>query len=413
MKQEKIITKILMNKRSIAQQYFSCYRIKVLFIVLVSGMFSCVKVNGNWCQSINVECNTKSATNTDIDSENFKKDSVTTPPPCTNTNDIDCDNIPNTTDIDADGDGLIEIKDATMLSNIRYALGGTRYKKSSSDVGNVTGCHNSGCQGYELSNNINLAGVNWVPIGDSSSNTFSSIFNGNGYEIQNLTITSSAITYLGLFGYISSATISNVGVVGISITATNTSGIYVGGLVGSSDGTISNSYAKGFITIPSSGQQTSVYAGGLVGVGSYSTTITNSYTTVNVLASSSVYEGSVYAGGLVGSSARTISNSYATGNVSASVSNVYGNAWAEGLVGGINGATISNSIYNSSATFTRNGSTITPTQPTGVTPLTEANIKLGLGQVVDILGITHYKFVAGSLPKVYKQGSTTELVSGQ
>ena len=74
---------------------------------------------------------------------------------------------------------------------------------------------------------------------------------------------------------------------------------------------------------------------------------------------------------------------------------------------------LKNSIYNSSAIFTENSSAITPRQYTGVTPLTEANIKLGLGQVVDILGITNYKFVAGSLPKVYKQGSTTELVPGQ
>ena len=89
----------------------------------------------------------------------------------------------NIVTVDTDGDGLIEIKDATMLDNIRYSLEGTSYKTKVDDIENGRGCPQHICNGYELSNNIDLKGINWAPIGTADL-FFRSTFNGNGYEIQ-------------------------------------------------------------------------------------------------------------------------------------------------------------------------------------------------------------------------------------
>ena len=57
---------------------------------------------------------------------------------------------------DSDHDGLIEIKNATMLHNMRYNLAGTSYKKSARDAGDSSGCPRNRCNGYELSTDIDL-----------------------------------------------------------------------------------------------------------------------------------------------------------------------------------------------------------------------------------------------------------------
>ena len=130
----------------------------------------------------------------------------------------------------------------------------------------------------------------------------------------------------GLVGY-SSGTISNSSAIGDVDGAGNVGGLvgysdgtitdssatgavtgiedYVGGLVGYSNGEISNSYATGAV----SGDN---YVGGFVGstgVGPNNSLITNSYATGDVIGSGE------YIGGLVGDSYGTITNSYATGDV--------------------------------------------------------------------------------------------------
>ena len=53
---------------------------------------------------------------------------------------------------------------------------------------------------YVQTADIDLSGIdNWEPIG-SDEGTFSGQYNGNGYEINNLTIVSSNDHYVGLFG---------------------------------------------------------------------------------------------------------------------------------------------------------------------------------------------------------------------
>jgi filamentous hemagglutinin family protein len=177
---------------------------------------------------------------------------------------------------------------------------------------------------YALANSLDATNTtNWVPLGvDGSGNVqgdglgFASFFNGLGNTVNNLTV-NTPHDYAGLFGY-SAGIISNLGVVGGSVTGANN----VGGLAGYSRGTISNSYSTASV-------HGSTEVGGLVGQLSDGQTIGNSYATGAVTANG----GSQYAGGLVGlNSGGGISASYATGSVSDITPG--GGVQVGGLVGG-------------------------------------------------------------------------------
>ena len=148
----------------------------------------------------------------------------------------------------------------------------------------------------------------FLPVGYGYGGNFRGRFDGLGHTISGLTVNRPAMDNVGLFGYIWRGTVSNVGMVGGSISGHDN----VGGLAGQNGpGSINNSYATGSVT-------GDVYVGGLVG---YSmggvqgvpplASITNSYATGAV-------SGSQYVGGLVGdNSVGIITNAYASGNVSA------------------------------------------------------------------------------------------------
>ena len=202
-----------------------------------------------------------------------------------------------------------------------------------------------------LASPIANMGFGWNSIGNNSATRFKGTFDGLGYTISGLYINRHADN-IGLFGVTDSNTlIKNLGLEDINITGN----FYVGGLVGYNYGTISNSYALGFVTgseaiggligVNDSGMITNSYAsgeqngsftvgGGLVG-SNYGGTILNSYATGSVRSGLGNY-----LGGLVGYNSGIIQNSYASGVVSETGSNNIG-----GLVG-INHGTISNSYYD-------------------------------------------------------------------
>ena len=205
---------------------------------------------------------------------------------------------------------------------------------------------------YILMNDIDLAGYSWTAVG-TSSDIFSGEFNGNGYVIKNLTVNQSGLDYQGLFGRVSRAKISNVGLENVEVkgnTGTGalagytdnsdfkncyvdgvsiSGGLETGGLIGTLDsGGISSCYIiNGSVT--SSGFN----VGGLVG--NANSGIMDSYSTVDVTGNQRV-------GGLAGTfSGGSIKNCYSTGNVSA-VRDTAG-----GFVGNLNGGTLS-SCYTTS-----------------------------------------------------------------
>ena len=112
------------------------------------------------------------------------------------------------------------------------------YKISSSAdlVQLATDINNSTSRLYEdqyfvQTGNINMSGINFVPIGinDNSYHQFRGKYNGQNYTISNLTVNGS-YDYAGLFGYIYNGDIDNVRLVSPSITNTKTS--YTSALVG-------------------------------------------------------------------------------------------------------------------------------------------------------------------------------------
>ena len=126
--------------------------------------------------------------------------------------------------VDYNGNGLIDIVTQEHFDNIRYNLAGTSYKTSASDADKT--CGGNACRGYELLGDLDLSEfTNWQPIG-SQNNPFTSILQGNGYSIENLTIDGG--NNIGLFAALSGATIDNLVVEVASINGDS----YVGALAG-------------------------------------------------------------------------------------------------------------------------------------------------------------------------------------
>ncbi|MCL2140500.1 MAG: hypothetical protein FWH42_02300 [Dehalococcoidia bacterium] len=198
---------------------------------------------------------------------------------------------------------------------------------------------------YHLTADIDLSGVDWVPIG-SLANPFKGVFDGQGHVITGMTITDS-ITYAGLFGYTNSATIKNVGMEDSSIDIHHmeaSAAAFFGGIAGYCGGTVTNCYNTGDVN--ASSDVAEVYAGGIMGRSNNDVSIENCYNTGDVSASSG--NGDVHAGGIIGRSNNgdSIENCYNTGDVSAS-SDGNGDVHAGGIIGCNEiGAIIIKNCYN-------------------------------------------------------------------
>ena len=189
------------------------------------------------------------------------------------------------------------------------------------DMKKLSNCVNGGTpftgMYFRLENNIVFNGSSdgFNPIGNVASRSFQGIFNGEGYVISNLTISSGA--YVGLFGNISGATISNLGIEGFDITSSTDNG-YAGALVGyANNSEINKCYSANSIV---NGNRPlfsrAIYIGGLIGYLDGTSKINNSYSRASLVASEPdrwvIVDFTSYVGGLVAyiSSGSTISNSY-------------------------------------------------------------------------------------------------------
>ena len=203
------------------------------------------------------------------------------------------------------------------LQNMKNNLAGTYALGRDIDAG-VTSGWNSGA-GFE-------------PIGSGTS--FSGNLNGQGHTISGLFINRLSIQNVGLIGYLSAGgTVSNVGVIGATVTGWE----IVGGIVGTNYGTVSNVYSSGSVTATSAG------AGGLIGYNFQ--TVSNGY-------SSSTVSGPLYVGGAIGlnncgssgcaTNPGSVSQVYATGAVT-------GTGASPSAVGGLigfNGGSITASYWD-------------------------------------------------------------------
>lgn len=205
---------------------------------------------------------------------------------------------------------------------------------------------------YELANDIDMTGVTFTSIG-TNANRFSGIFDGKGFKIKNLTI-SSIENYIGLFGYIQYATIKNLGVEDANIISTkNIVGIIAGYSMSSR---IENCYSTGIV-------QGNTIIGGIVGRAlTYNSTadvigtvIENCYSTATVTATTSD------AGGLAGQVSDNksyIKNGYATGQIDLSPNS---NAII-GFTGTVPITNFSNLFYNNQVATSQIGTGLTTAQ---------------------------------------------------
>ncbi|WP_187434500.1 S-layer homology domain-containing protein [Paenibacillus methanolicus] len=177
-----------------------------------------------------------------------------------------------------------EIATADHLNKVRYQLGRDVYYKLTADI--------------DLSGYASFEG--WVPIANDMDAPFQGHLDGNGYTIRRMTITRPSDIGIGLVGFLGGfGVLANMKLEDVAIDGN----AYVGGLVGFSKGTISNSYVTGSV-------KGNTYVGGLVGTNMHYAPIRNSYAAVTVQA------GDKYIGGLVGSNNGDIISSYAKSNLS-------------------------------------------------------------------------------------------------
>lgn len=120
---------------------------------------------------------------------------------------------------------------------------------------------------FSASGNFYNNGQGWKPIG-SKANAFTGVFDGNGFNIENLYINLSLTSdaYIGLFGY-SKGEINNLGVIATNyVVDASNKNAYVGGVVGYSESNIANCSAQGKINVESTSSiANEVIAGGIVG----------------------------------------------------------------------------------------------------------------------------------------------------
>ena len=131
----------------------------------------------------------------------------------------------------------------------------------------------------------------------------------NSYSSGVVTLAGGAINYAvgGLVGDSESDGLINHDFSTATVVSTN--GAQVGGLVGTNNALLENSYAKGQVE----GGNGSSGVGGLVGINGNDGTISNSYSTGAV----SISSGGSGLGGLVGENSGSLQTSFSSGNVSA------------------------------------------------------------------------------------------------
>ncbi|HEX2548429.1 MAG TPA: GLUG motif-containing protein, partial [Gammaproteobacteria bacterium] len=180
---------------------------------------------------------------------------------------------------------------------------------------------------YVLANSIDCSGKNFIPIG-TVDKPFTGHFNGASHTITHLSI-SNGHPAAGLFGYTRSAEIKNLYLEKVNIEITDDTQA-LGALVGVAEWTkIQAVKVYGMI----SGNQNSLYVGGLVGLLKNDSRIYGSSANVDINA----LNPRGYVGGLVGQQIiSSIRGSFATGSVSG-----YSNVG--GLTGNLKGGDIGGS----------------------------------------------------------------------
>ena len=202
---------------------------------------------------------------------------------------------------------------------------------------------------YILTNNIDLSGSEWTPIG-TEADPFKGTFDGNGHTVSGIRINRPNDGDQGLFGYSYSATIKNVGVINADIKGSEN----VGGICGysyydansaatyiencyftgeiSGMGSVGGICGEGYVDIRNCYNNGEVsgngYIGGICGTSLRNASIKNCHNTGKV-------SGRFDIGGICGISQGGIKNCYNTGVISGTEHNIGGICGSDGSEGSI------------------------------------------------------------------------------
>ena len=193
---------------------------------------------------------------------------------------------------------------------------------------------------FKLTTDIDLAGLEWTPIGKSimtsdfstSFSGFAGHFDGNGHIIYNLKIDYATTSNIGLFGVVL-GTVRDLGIVGVNMNTTVSgnvlmAGSVVGTLMGG--GYVGGCFAED-VNITASAYSSATAIGSVVGF------MPSSYSVVENCYGQGVICGTGFSGGVVGmqynATGNSISNCYFNGTVknSANTSGGYIPAQAGGI----------------------------------------------------------------------------------
>lgn len=140
--------------------------------------------------------------------------------------------------VDSDGDGIYEIGTGSQLGYLAAATNGTLPSTLATRAGEV----NWAKQKFVLTQDIDLGGHEWTPIGRNTDIYFEGSFDGNNHTIKGLNITKySGQNAHALFGGVAGkATFKNLVIDGANIVnpANNEGDFYAAGLIGSYYGTL-------------------------------------------------------------------------------------------------------------------------------------------------------------------------------
>ena len=236
-------------------------------------------------------------------------------------------------------------------------------------------------------------GKGWQPIGTWVSNdphkykAFTGTFDGQGYEIIDLSIERPILFRAGLFGYVHDGTIDSVRLVNAAVTGD----MYVGGLIGVNSGVVTNSSATGNVV---SRQH---IAGGLVGWNGGSLIICHAAANVT---------GDQAVGGLVGGNSGNIDSSCSTGNVN-------GQWGVGGLVGVNDEGAVDNSCSAGNATGRKGVGGLVGQNGGTVGDSYSAATVVGDDQVGGLVGVNYYDFIHSGGPGTISRCYSIGRVSGQ
>jgi len=194
---------------------------------------------------------------------------------------------------------LIYLAEWTLTVN---SIGSTIEIETQSEIEAINTDSNTLRWSYYQTTDVVATG-SWTPVGNQASR-FLGKYNGNFKKVTGLLINNGSLNYAGMFGYIFTASIENLGVEG-SITANDTTGILAGYADSS---TINRCYTKGDVT-------GNISCGGFVGI-SDDSQITDCYSWPT---GSGIY-GLVEIGGFMGGAlSATTTNCYSNGPVSGDI----------------------------------------------------------------------------------------------